>query len=920
MAETDLLKRSLYGKQTIINIMENFKNNLHIDSKQIKLILLLMLSGLIITPQEVLAQETGKPDNDRTKYVNTLLGSGQWKKKSTLSGPEYPEGHTYPGVGTPFAMTEWTPQTSMGNVAYWYDSYESAKIQGFRGTHYPSGASIGEYGPMTVMPMVGKLVAYPQDRASNYDRDSQITKPYYYKTKLNDYNVVAELTGTCRTGFMQFTYPASDESSLVFDTYRNGGYVEVFPEKGEIVGYSLSVNNGSPDGFAGYFVARVDKKITGYGTYDLDPNIRPDKAMSFSALKDGKSAAGFKAEYFNNINFEGTPVYSEICERIDYDWQRNAPFPQVNADNFSVRYTATIVPKESGKYTFIITSEDGAKVYIDNNVLVNSFDCKHPRSKAEDIVKTELMAGKEYQLVIEYFDCRSRAGITFSYLLPEHPRAELDENVVSCKGNKWLGAYIRFKTNEGEKVKVKIGTSFISIDQARENLEKEIPGWDFDEVKESLHNEWNKELRKIDVYGASDKELEIFYTGLYHCLLLPRTFSEHGKYYSPFDSKIHNGVCYTDFSLWDTFRGEHPLLLLLTPDKVSEMIQSLLNDYDEGGWMPKWPNPGYSNIMMGTHADAVIADAYVKGLRNYDVKKAYEAVMKDAFQPGTGKYVARKGILDYVKLGYVPADKYGESVDRTMEFAYDDFCIAQFAKALGKTNDYKAFMKRSKNYENVFDKETGLVRGKNADGTWRKPNDFSISDWSGDTEEMLNVFKWNITLLVPHDPQGLIAFKGGKEKFVNFLDDFFAKDYYYVGDEFSMHSPYLYNYAGKPWKTQKTMDNLLNYYFESGPGGLAGNDDCGQLSAWYIFGMLGIYPVAPSIPEYEIGSPHFKKAVIHLADGKSITIKANNVSKKNIYVQSVKLNGKAIKGTSLNHFDLVNNGKVVFEMGDTPKN
>lgn len=879
----------------------------------------ILLLCLVAISQDIISQNvTNKLDDDRVSYVNTLVGSGQWKKKSTLSGPEYPEGHTYPGVSTPFAMTEWTPQTSMGNVAYWYDGDESAKIQGFRGTHYPSGASIGEYGPVTVMPVVGKLLAYPKERASRYDREGQVAKPHYYRTELKDYGVVAELTATCHTGFMQFTYPQSEEGCLVFDTYHDGGYVEVFPEQGEVVGYSLSVNHSSPEGLAGYFVARVDKEITGFGTYDMNPVMDTALAMSIRTTDDGKPVPGFKAEYFNNIGFEGQPAYSEVCEKIDYDWQRKAPFPQVNADNFSVRYTATIVPKISGCYTFIITSEDGSKVTLDDSVLVNSFECSHPRSKPEDVVSAELLSGKEYHLVIEYYDRRSRAGISFAYLLPGHHRAELHEDASSSDGTDMLGAYIRFATKEGEKVKVKIGTSFISIEQARENMEKEIPGWDFDEVKDAVHDEWNTELRKIDVFGASEKDLRIFYTAMYHCLLLPRTFSEHGIYYSPFDSQIHKGVCYTDFSLWDTFRAEHPLLLLLEPDKVNEMIQSLLNDYDEGGWMPKWPNPGYSNIMMGTHADAVVADAYVKGLRGFDVDKAYEAVMKDAFQQGTGKYVARKGILDYLKLGYVPADKYGESVDRTMEFAYDDFCIAQFAKALGKTDDYESFMKRSKNYMNVLDSETGLARGRNADGSWRSPDDFSISGWSGDTPEMLDVFKWNITLLVPHDPAGLIAFKGGNRRFTAFLDDFFAKDYYYVGDEFSMHAPYLYNYAGESWKTQKTICSLLDYYFEDGPGGLAGNDDCGQLSAWYLFGMMGFYPVAPGIAEYEIGSPHFKKVVVHLADGKSMTIIAKNVSKKNIYVQSVTMNGKPLVGTALNHFELVDNGKVVFRMGDKP--
>jgi len=309
-----------------------------------------------------------------------------------------------------------------------------------------------------------------------------------------------------------------------------------------------------------------------------------------------------------------------------------------------------------------------------------------------------------------------------------------DDNLHSGKtqqkGHR-IGGYASFATTQGEEVKVKIGTSFISIDQARDNLRREIPDWNFERVKADGRRIWNEALGKIRIQGGSKDDRVNFYTAMYHTLLFPRIFSEYGRYYSAFDDKIHNGVSYNDYSLWDTFRAEHPLLILTQPERVPDMITSLLQMYDEGGWMPMWPNPTYSNIMLSTHADSVIADAYVKGIRGFDLNKAYAATYKDAMTPPDGDatnrwidrapwtaYEARGGLTWYKSLGFVPQDKTDESVSRTLEFAYDDFCVAQLAKAVGKVDDYEMFMKRSRNYQNLYDSSIGFMRPKKADGSW----------------------------------------------------------------------------------------------------------------------------------------------------------------------------------------------------------
>ncbi len=494
-----------------------------------------------------------------------------------------------------------------------------------------------------------------------------------------------------------------------------------------------------------------------------------------------------------------------------------------------------------------------------------------------------------------------------------------------------MGGYVTFSTTQGEVIEVKIGTSFISIDQARDNLKREIPDWNFDRVKAEGRRVWNEALGRIRIQGGSKDERVNFYTAMYHSLLFPRIFSEYGRYYSAFDDRVHNGVSYNDYSLWDTFRAEHPLLLLIQPERIPDMITSLLQMYDEGGWMPMWPNPTYSNIMISTHADSVIADAYVKGFRGFDLKKAYAAMYKNAMTPPDGdatnrwidrapwtSYEARGGLTWYKSLGYVPQDKTDESVSRTLEFAYNDFCVAQMAKAVGKMDDYQLLMKRSRNYKNLYDPAKGFMRPKKADGTWDEES------WSTREERMPGFTEggpWTYLFCEMQDIPGMIALMGGEKQFNAKLDENFLGGHYRHGNEPGHHYTYLYDYSGQPWKTQERVREALLANYQNAPDGLSGNDDCGQMSAWYIFSAMGFYPVTPGSTVYAISSPLFEKATILLGKPYKkgpFTVIARNQSAKNKYIQSATLNGKPLREPFIQHADIANGSTLIFVMGPQP--
>jgi predicted alpha-1,2-mannosidase len=480
------------------------------------------------------------------------------------------------------------------------------------------------------------------------------------------------------------------------------------------------------------------------------------------------------------------------------------------------------------------------------------------------------------------------------------------------------GAYAEFAP--GKMLEARVGTSFISVEQARANLKAEIPQWSFEAVQKKVRTAWNEKLGRVDVRGASEDQRRIVYTGLYHALLYPRIFSEQGRYYSAFDDEIHLGESYNAYSIWDTFRAENSLLTLLAPERVGGMVQALLQDYKEGGWMPKWPNPTYTNIMIGTHADSLVAEAMIKGFKGFDYTLAWDAVYKDAMTPPDGDTTRRwadreeytpyegRGGLTYLKaLGFIPVDKTDESASRTLEDAYDDWCVAQVAQKLGKTKEYLFFLQRSQNYKNLFNKDTGLMQGKHADGSWADPKD-------GWTEGSSWVYTW----AVMHDIPGLMKLMGGADKYNPKLDEHFSGGHNVHSNEPSHHYGYLYDYSGQPWKTQAKVRAIAAAEYANLPAGIDGDDDCGQMSAWYLFTAFGFYPVNPASGEYMIGSPLFDEMSMRMANGKTFRVKTTNNSAKNVYIQSVRVDGKTLDAPVVHYADLMRGATLEVEMGPTP--
>jgi predicted alpha-1,2-mannosidase len=491
------------------------------------------------------------------------------------------------------------------------------------------------------------------------------------------------------------------------------------------------------------------------------------------------------------------------------------------------------------------------------------------------------------------------------------------------------GAFAEFRP--GEFVEVRVGTSFLSIDQARANLQREIPDWNFDAVRAKLHSAWIERLGRLEVKGATDRERSRLYTALYHALLYPRIFSEYGRYYSAFDDRAHNGESYTAYSIWDTFRAENSLLTLFTPERIDGMITALLQDFQEGGWMPKWPNPSYTNIMIGTHADSLVAEAIRKGFHGFDRELAWKAAYKDAMVPPDGDtsrrwldreegtpYEARAGLTYYKQLGYIPTDKTDEAASRTLEDSYDDWCVAQIAKALGREDDYRFFLHRSLNDRNLFNLVLGLMNGKTSDGRW------APIGGSQDTQENRSVAGWTegdawvYTWSPLHDQTGLIKLMGGREAYAAKLDAHFSGGHNVHSNEPSHHYAYLYDFAGQPWKAQAKVREIAAAEYGYDAGGLDGDDDCGQMSAWLLFAAMGFYPVNPASGEYMIGSPMYSLVGIRLQNGKTFHVEAENVSATNLYIQSAMLDGKPLNDPVITWEQIQSGATLKFRMGPKP--
>lgn len=492
----------------------------------------------------------------------------------------------------------------------------------------------------------------------------------------------------------------------------------------------------------------------------------------------------------------------------------------------------------------------------------------------------------------------------------------------------WPGGYIFLNLKPGEVVYMRIGTSFTSLDEAKRNLRAEIPGWSFDEVARQAAAQWNRELGKIRVSGAPENQ-RIFYSALYHAMQLPRVFNDADGKYPEFAGggtmeTARGHAYYDDFSIWDTFRAVHPLFTILDPQRDGEMVQSLIDKGEQGGFLPIFPAwNSYTSEMTGDHGVAIIGDAWLKGLRGFDIEKAYALMRKNALQsPTPEESTDGKGLRalpSYLKYGYIPLDDYvtggphvNQQVTRTLDYAYDDYVLSQVARSLGKSGDSGLLAKRAQNYRNVIDPETGFARGRYADGSWISPFD--------PTQRVHYVTEgvpFQYTFWVLQDIPGLIQLEHGNEGFVAKLDELFRDNLDQQDNEPSHHIPYLYDYAGAASRTQQHIHEIIAMYSDT-PGGLPGNDDAGQMSAWYIFSALGFYPVTPGIPAYAIGTPRFGEATILLPSGKRFEIVARNLSAQNFYIRSATLNGAPLNRFWLRHSEIARGGKLVFEMSAQP--
>nr|WP_299486541.1 GH92 family glycosyl hydrolase [uncultured Allomuricauda sp.] len=484
-----------------------------------------------------------------------------------------------------------------------------------------------------------------------------------------------------------------------------------------------------------------------------------------------------------------------------------------------------------------------------------------------------------------------------------------------------IGAYMRYDFKEPTQVELRVGISYVSIENARENLNKEVSGKTFDQVLKTTQEEWDEHLSRIEVEGGSQDDKIIFYTALYHTLIHPSTLNDINGEYPKMKTRETlktDGTRYTVFSLWDTYRNLHQLMSLVYPEQQSNMVKSMLQIYDESGWLPKWElNATETTTMVGDPAGIVIADTYLKGIQDFDVEKAYEAMLKSADQ--LDENPLRPGIKDYITKGYLTTKttKSG-SVSTTQEYNISDFAIAQLAKALSKKEDYKRFSERSISYRKLFDKEFNLLRPKNDDGSWLTPYNPETGANFVKNLGFIEGNAWQYTFMVSHDVKGLIKLIGGQGSFANKLQEVFDKNQFDMANEPDIGYPYLFNYAkGEAWRTQKTVSELLSTYFKNAPDGLPGNDDTGTMSAWAVFSMMGIYPISPADPIYAITLPAFDKITIRLNpkyyNNTSIKITKDGGQGKLLNLQ---LDGKRINDHFISHQKLTNSSRLHFALDE----
>ncbi|MCF8234813.1 MAG: GH92 family glycosyl hydrolase [Bacteroidales bacterium] len=607
---------------------------------------------------------------------------------------------------------------------------------------------------------------------------------------------------------------------------------------------------------------------------------------------------------------------------FSHDREKASPgYYAVTLDDYDIDVELTVT-KRAGFHKYIFPETEQAHIIID---LFEGVTSDKVEFAQVDVMGNQVVAG------VRKTDGWADNQRVYFYAVFSKPFKDfgiLDDGKQLKTREKTYGenvkAWFDFDFEEGEEFYIRIGISPVSVEGAKLNLMHEIPGWDFKKTLKDARKSWEDQLAKIEVEG-SDEQKTVFYTAMYHSFIAPNLFTDHDGNYRGHDGQTHQAkdfTAYTVFSLWDTFRATHPLFTIVERERSNDFVKTMLDIHDKGGLLPVWELAGNeTDCMIGYHSVPVITDAWMKGIRDFDLRRAYDAMRRSAGQD-------EFGLKAYREYGYIPADKEGESVSKTLEYAYDDWCIARIAKVLERDNEYKRYIKRAQYYKNLFDDSSGFMRGKR-NGMFVEPFNPAEVNFM-----LTEANTWQYTFFVPQDVSGLMELFGGEEPFTRKLDEMFSASadlsgrhqpditgligQYAHGNEPSHHMAYLYNYAGKPWKSQEMVHRVLTSQYSDEPDGLCGNEDCGQMSSWYVLSAMGFYPVTPGDTIYAIGTPVMEKAVINLENSKHFEIKAEGVSEENFYIQSASLNGKPYNKSYITHGDIMRGGELVFSMGSEP--
>jgi len=698
--------------------------------------------------------------------------------------------------------------------------------------------------------------------------------------------------------------------------------------------------------------------------YSFGEGYNPDTYRYCSGYQYGDSTiAGFAHTHFSGTGHSdlgdvlmmptvgalkldpGTPEAPETGYRSRFSHDRETAEPgayQVTLDDYGIEVELTATERV-GVHRYTFPESDNAHVTVD--LTANIYD--YPGKTVWTSVRMEndqLLTGYRQtsgwaRSRVLYFAIEFSKPVRSYGLRNEEEqiyrgfwrRFDQDHNFPERVGRR-IKCHFDWETSEGEQIIVKVGLSGVSTAGAVANLETETHGWDFDALRDQARARWTAELSRIKV-KADPSVLDNFYTALYHSSMAPSVFSDVDRRTRGLDGNIHSTegfTNYTTFSLWDTYRAQHPLLTIIQPERSLDMVRSLLAHRKQSvhGVLPVWSHHGNENwCMIGYHAVSVIADAYLKGLRDFDADQALEAMVASA------TFDRYDGIGDYRELGWVPGDRQSSAASKTLEYAYDDWTIARMAEAMGRGNVAADFDRRAASWRALHDPDTGFLRARNADGTF--PPDFDPMATHG--QGYIEGNAWNYSLYVPHDVAGFVGLLGGSDKLITWLDDLFVMEVddesiahneditragiignYVHGNEPSHHVPYLYCFAGQPWKTQARVRQIMTEMYRPRPDGLGGNDDLGQMSAWYIFSALGFYPVAPGSNQYVLGSPAVRRAEIDLGGGRTFVVIAENQAPDNVYAGSVRLNGVPLERCYITHKEIVTGGELHFIMSDQP--